>query len=429
LTLNDPLKERSKPEAAGTKQVPARPGYLQAAAPPELPRPSKPRGSKKPRATKSFFDEAMPHSIVKTEIVSKYFPPWARIMKPRAHGGKMAYMDLYAGKGIYADGTDSTPIRIMKAVLADEGLRQMVVTFFADADPECVAALQANISALPDIERLKYRPQIALGAAHEHGIAEAFETRDVVPTFMFLDPFGYHGLSTKLMRSILKNFGCEIAFFFKYTRIRAALRNKLVREEMDAIFGHERVEKLKNLLPSIGTQDEKERTILTGLEEALGEIGGKYVLTFRFRNEFGRATHHLVFVTKNELAHDIMKEIMAAASTGKRQGVATFEFTPNTPHDAAVMLPLFDHAEHPLDRLKEELLERYRGRRIKIEEIYSDHNYKTPYTKKNYSEALRQLHYEDNKVSAERGQLSPPLNGKSRWPMPFENTYITFDKA
>jgi hypothetical protein len=31
-----------------------------------------------------------------------------------------------------------------------------------------------------------------------------------------LDPFGYVGLTRELMQAILKDWGCEIAFYFNY---------------------------------------------------------------------------------------------------------------------------------------------------------------------------------------------------------------------
>ena len=44
------------------------------------------------------------------------------------------------------------------------------------------------------------------------------------------------------------------------------------------------------------------------------EIGGEFLLPFRFRNIKGnRISHHLVFVSKHRKGYNIMKEIMAKA--------------------------------------------------------------------------------------------------------------------
>jgi hypothetical protein len=170
--MQDPA-ERSLTEEPGSAK---RPGHLKSIdSPPAISPPKKRhRSAKKAAMTEEFFREQQEHSATKARIIASYFTAWARIMKPRARSGKMAYIDLYAGKGLYDDGTESTPILILKTILADEKLRQMAVTIFGDESEDCVAALRANVEALPNISSLKYAPQIGVGAAHESGIAEQF---------------------------------------------------------------------------------------------------------------------------------------------------------------------------------------------------------------------------------------------------------------
>ncbi len=56
-----------------------------------------------------------------------------------------------------------------------------------------------------------------------------FEQMNLVPTFFFVDPWGYKGLSLRLINSVLKNWGCDCIFFFNYTRINMGLENELVK--------------------------------------------------------------------------------------------------------------------------------------------------------------------------------------------------------
>lgn len=71
-------------------------------------------------AESSFFDEQTEQSLVKATLVSKYFDVWAKVIistqkrYPEHSSGKIAYIDLFAGPGRYADGTQSTPLRILK---------------------------------------------------------------------------------------------------------------------------------------------------------------------------------------------------------------------------------------------------------------------------------------------------------------------------
>ncbi len=49
------------------------------------------------------FEEQKEQSAIKTEIVTKYFNAWATILVK--HFQKIAYVDLFAGPGIYEDGS------------------------------------------------------------------------------------------------------------------------------------------------------------------------------------------------------------------------------------------------------------------------------------------------------------------------------------
>lgn len=69
--------------------------------------------------TERFFEERQEQSEAKARIVSKYFSAWARVIMPSAqrNGGKIAYIDLYAGPGRYKDGAASTPLLVLQTAI------------------------------------------------------------------------------------------------------------------------------------------------------------------------------------------------------------------------------------------------------------------------------------------------------------------------
>jgi three-Cys-motif partner protein len=421
--LGEQTEHREQPPPATVANRPPylRPVDVNTAAEPPAPDAAKPR--RKITASKDadqFFEQPKEHSVVKATIIAKYFAAWKNIIKTRTRGGRMAYVDLFAGKGAYDDGTPSTPLLILESIIADPVVREQIVVLFADKKPECIEALRANVAALPGIETMRLAPKVMPQSAAAVGLDKQFETASVVPSFMFLDPFGYEGVTAKLIRAVLKDFGCDVAFFFCFKRMPGAIMNNKVRSHMDALFGRERVEQLRAILPTL-KPTEKEAAILSALEASMNSIGGAYVQTFRFRSGAGAVTHHLVFVTKNKTVHGIMKSIMATASSGHVEDVANFEFMSNAPQTLIV-------AESPIESLMRDLLERFRGRPISIEDIIAEHHYGTPYIEKNYTEALRRLFYDRKAISAVRGPMSPALNALKR-SMPVQNTLITFDKA
>jgi three-Cys-motif partner protein len=87
------------------------------------------------------------------------------------------------------------------------------------------------------------------------------------------------------------------------------------------LFGEERAQRLRKALPSLSPAS-REVIILEELAQALREMGGLYVLPFRFKNAAGtRTSHCLIFVSKHFKGYEIMKEIMAKESSVADQAV------------------------------------------------------------------------------------------------------------
>lgn len=343
-----------------------------------------------------FFDESREQSEVKARIVQKYFWAWANVIIPSAklHGNRILYIDLFAGPGRYKDGTLSTPLLVLKQAIADANMRNMLVTLFNDKDPSTAGALQKAIDNLPGIEKLKYKPQVSSEIVGER-IAKLFEDHRLVPTFFFVDPWGYQGLSLRLINSVLQNWGCDCVFFFNYNRVNMGLANPAVLEHMNALFGDERAENLRSELVGLDPHD-RENLIVERLSESLKDMGAAYVLPFTFKNESGsRTSHHLIFATKHFKGYEIMKEIMTKESSEEHQGVASFEYSP-----ASERFPILAELVRPLDTLGEMLLNEFAGETLTMEAVYMRHSVGRPYTRRNYKRALTTLELE-GKIVAE----------------------------
>jgi len=224
----------------------------------------------------------------------------------------------------------------------------------------------------------------------------------LIPTLMFVDPWGYKGLSMRLINSVLKDWACECIFFFNYSRINMGLSNVSVRTHMEALFGEDRAADLTKMLEPM-TPHMRELTIVETMGEALTEMGGKYVLPFGFKNAQGtRTKHHLFFVSKHPLGYDIMKEVMASESSSHDQGVATFEYSPATKNQ-----PMLFGFARPLDDLEDLLLAAFAGRTMSINDIYDQHNYGFPYISKNYKEVLTKMEVA-GKINGQPGYAARP---------------------
>ena len=357
----------------------------------------------------SFFHKPSERSQVKTRIVVKYFWSWAKVVisaVKRRREDKIGYVDLFAGPGIYEDGTESTPILILKEAAEDNDIRNMLVSIFNDIDSEHAQNLRDAIGSSPEISMLKRKPRVSNTEIDEE-LAKVFESMKTVPTLFFVDPFGYKGLSIQLINSLVRNWGCDCIFFFNYNSINRSITIEAVEEHIDALFGKDRADELRSLPSSVEPPD-RESFIIDAISESLKENAGEFVLPFRFRDERGtRTSHYLIFVSKHITGYNIMKDIMEAEGTNLDKGVPSLEYNPAT-HG---QIRLFESLR-PLEELGDILMEYFAGKTVTRQQIYNQHHDRftvgTRYTRNSYRECLIKLEA-DGKIQAD-----PPASDRPK---------------
>ncbi len=357
-------------------------------------------------ADESWFEEQEEQSKVKSEIVAKYFWAWANVIIPTAkrYGKCIAYIDLFAGKGRFQDGSKSTPLLVLERAVQNPDMCKMLITVFNDKDEECVRELEQAVATVPGIEKLRHKPEIYNEEVGDKVVAE-FEKMRHDPTLFFVDPWGYKGLSLRLINSVLKDWGCDCIIFFNYNRISMGLSNPAVAEHMEALLGKERVDRIRPTLDGL-LPGKREAVVVEILCEALREMGGTFVLPFRFRHPVkGRTSHHLVFVSKHTKGYQIIKVIMAGESSTETQGVPSFEYNPIA---AADRQGLLFQLSRPLEDLRGMLLEEFAGETLGFVDLFERHNVDTPYIDRNYREVLGKLE-EEGLVEVNR----PPKTNKT----------------
>lgn len=349
-----------------------------------------------------FYDEMSEQSQAKVAIMRKYFWAWAKVIIPQVvkrHGNRIAYVDLFAGPGRYVDGSKSTPLLVLETAIREPKMRGTLVAVFNDANKDNARALQEEIDNLTDVATLKYSPKVWNLKVGRETVAHFENAKSLPPTLLFIDPWGYKGLSLGLVKSVIKHWGCDCVFFFNYRRINMSLSNSVFIAHMNDLFGEQRANQLRPRLEKL-LPDERELAIVNELTLALQEIGGRYVLPFRFTDDPGtRTSHHLIFVSKNILGYTLMKEIMAGESSKADQGVPSFSYNP-----ADKKYPLLFEYTRPLDDLTDMLLKDFAGRTLTTTQIFEEHHIGKPYIKKNYKDALRKLEKAEEVITV------PPAN-------------------
>ncbi|MCH8025391.1 MAG: three-Cys-motif partner protein TcmP [Chloroflexi bacterium] len=218
---------------------------------------------------KDFFKEPEEHSRIKSQIVSKYFAIWASIMAPQSQ--RIGYFDFFAGPGRYGSREPSTPLKILGHAISDPMLAPRLVSVFNDADPEHIKRLRQEIAGLPNIDTLAYQPEFRVGLVSDDLVAY-FKQTSIIPALSFLDPWGYKGLSLRSIGALMKDWGCEVIFFFNYIRINMGIANPNVEGHMEALFGTEILGGLKRDISEKRPAD-REALIKEALDRALQEAG------------------------------------------------------------------------------------------------------------------------------------------------------------
>lgn len=149
---------------------------------------------------KNFFAKQTDSSRVKATIISEYFPQYCKIISRRHVPRKFGYFDMFAGPGIYDDGSLSTPLFIGKACYEDSFLRDRVWMVFNDmSDEEAIDAAMVQ-KLLPKIHgsRKKISPVLtALWQLCYKQDAVEIDTLEAMPS---VETFKYPLTAEKIWR-------------------------------------------------------------------------------------------------------------------------------------------------------------------------------------------------------------------------------------
>lgn len=366
-----------------------------------------------------FFSDQTEQSATKAHIVSSYFTAWSRVIKK--WDCKMAYIDLFCGPGRYADNKPSAPLQIIQSTLADPVLVEKMMFLFNDNDQANVNSLQREISSLDADGKLKqiqfFSKTIDIDSHRSLLIPKN------VPVLSFVDPFGYKGLTRDLINKLIANSGSDCIFFFNYNRINMALSsNTKFDDHLIGIFGEERTKSLKTQLASL-SPSQREPIVINALIEALIEDKGNYVLPFKFYSaEMLRTSHFIVFVTKNNVACKIMKQIMYSNSAKDNDGVATFSFEDSRNFtDGFSQLSIF---YGPIKDLEQAIISKYSGRTVTVQQLCDevDCDFTNQFVSKNVTDILKRMEHEGQitvisgrKQKMRKGVLNMPQNAIIRF--------------
>jgi three-Cys-motif partner protein len=298
------------------------------------------------------------HTRAKHRVLRAYLDAWlpvmgqqaARIGRPSGDPPRLLLVDGFAGPGRYSTGEPGSPLIMIEALVEHEALARMAgVTFlylFIEHDRRRVQHLASEVDrlALPSNVKVTIEPgefETTFGQIVERVHAEAGQV--LVPTFAFIDPFGYAAASMSLAGRFLEFPQCEAFIFLPVSYVNRFVTREGQENAMNSLFGTDRWREAASLA---GRQ--RREFLLRLFEDQLRSQGHvEHVRSFELRTRDGN-DYRLVFATPHRRGLELMKDAMWSVDPvrGTRYVATTDEgqevlFSPDV--DALDTAPLLIH--------------------------------------------------------------------------------------
>lgn len=333
---------------------------------------------------------------VRSNIILKYFQQWSsqliRNIQMEGWEEKFAFIDLCAGFGLEnLDSDASTEViatKILQLTTKNKALRSMLSSVLNDKETEVIANITKNITNIELIENLTFQPSINLSEV-DASVLSSLSLIKTLPTLAILDWWNYKGIHLELLQNLVQKSKADCLLLFDYKSILAALPKKSKQEDLIRMFGSVILNPLKEQLKGRVPAYKKEQFILNALNKRLKQIAKTpYLLQYKFYNSKNKTSHFLCFISQNQAAYTLMKEVFCSESQVIEDGIGNLEYNPNKGVQQKISSQtLFGSMFH----LEQDLLQTYKSQTLQIIDIYENHHSGKALVKKNYIDALLNL--------------------------------------
>ncbi len=260
------------------------------------------------------------HTAAKHRVLRAYLDGWIPVLAQQALNvtghrigpPRLLLVDGFAGPGRYATGEPGSPLIMLDALTSHAALPGLAgvefIFLLIEHDRRRVEHLRGEIVALGALPS-------NVTVRIEHGEFEsAFgalidETTDhgttLVPTFAFIDPFGYSTASMSLTGRLLAFARCEALIFLPLSFVHRFVGRDGQEAALTSLFGCEDWRK------AVGLEGEERRAFLLALFEC--QLGSnpavRHVRSFQLRTQDGN-DYRLVFGVGHDKGLDLAKDAM-----------------------------------------------------------------------------------------------------------------------
>lgn len=274
--------------------------------------------------------------------------------------GRVLYIDGFAGPGEYKKGEDGSPIIALKAVLEHRAtMRAKFIFHFIEAKRDRFDYLQHKIEGMNLPDNIECECKQGKFDESMFKILNYIDEENV-PTFAFIDPFGYSHTPFEVVKRIMAHDKREMLITFMYEEINRFVDHPDQREteHRNRLYGTNKWQEARNI------QDpQKRKQFLHNLykEQLENEAGVRYVRSFEMINKGNRTDYFLFFGTNDKTGLRKMKEAMWRVDP-----LGAFRFSDATANPNQLLL--FE-PEPDFSLLKKMILDEFKGQEVLVEDI------------------------------------------------------------
>ena len=260
------------------------------------------------------------HTAAKHRVLRAYLDGWIAVMAQQslnAHGygsgpARLLLVDGFGGPGRYAGGEPGSPLLMLDALLSHSARDRWNAVFFIflfiEHDVRRVENLRREVAALGELPK-------NVKVIIEHGEFEATFGRlldgttghgkTLIPTFAFIDPFGYSTSSMSLTGRLLTFPRCEVLVFLPLTFVHRFVGRPGQECALTSLFGCD------DWRDAIELEGEERREFLLELFERQLRSNPtvEHVRSFQLRTHDGN-DYRLVFGLGHDKGLDLAKDAM-----------------------------------------------------------------------------------------------------------------------
>ena len=365
---------------------------------------------------------------IKHQILQAYLKPW--LPKISEVASSVNYIDGFAGRGRYEDGSPGSPIIAMQAAADKESAISRKLNSFNCYFIEENASIYGDLEY--EIENFKPNAPNFVNTFPENTTFKRFSEGFIEknqkycdPSFIFVDPFGFSGLPFEVVNQLLnlRTTGTEVFITFMSGKMAQFMENDEHASAIDEILG---TSIWRDRIDTCAGKDDRAKQFVQLYQDRLrNQAGVKHVWPFEMLEETkSQNCYYLIHATNHFEGFKLMKKVMYRKGAGDQFAYLGPDHYPfEDGQDSLSNYGMTDQQEADIEGLSEYLYERFNGEKMTFNEVLEQSLEETKLVVKHYREACKNL-AKRNKVQIEHRPNMP--KGRTQSGLG-EDDYVIFE--